>query len=271
MVAMLQRQTPWTGPKRIIVHAGLRKTGTTSIQDFLSRNAARLPRGIAISPRDDLTKAWRRAVAADIEKPARRAVQREARALRTAVQGIKADILVISDENLSGQSVVAPDGRDIFDLAATYLPMIEEAFYGAKIEFVIYTRAQDLWLKSAWAQGVKRSGIAESYENWRAGLPQIDPKEGLARLRSALKSPLHICAMEDDLAGPAPLIGRALFALAGLDNATLAGFEPAPRANESLPEAALGFLLKLNALELGKTDRRLVARLVEDHPELFAS
>lgn len=271
MMALLQRRNPWTGPKRIIVHAGLRKTGTTSIQNFLSLNAARLPEGVAVSPRDDLTKPWRKAVAADIEKPDRRAVQRAAKALGAAVQDISADVLVISDENLIGQSVVAPDGRDIFDLAATYLPMIETALHGAQIEFVIYTREQDRWLKSAWAQGVKRSGIADSFENWRSRLPRIDAQEGLARVRSALNSPLHVFAMEDDLDGPAPLIGRALFGVAGLDDATLASFEPAQRSNESLPETALGFLLKLNALELGKTDRRRVARLVEDHPELFAS
>ncbi len=261
----------WTGPDRVIVHAGFRKTGTTTVQDFLALNAAHLPQGLAVSPRDALTQGFRKAVAAHIDAPQPRGLAREAQALRMAVQKIGEETLLISDENLFGQHMATSDGRDIFDLAAEFLPMIEQALSGAAVEFVLYTREQERWLRSAWAQGVKRSGIARSFDDWQSGLPRLDPARGIARIRAALAAPLHVFAMEDDLSGPDPLMGRALFHVAGLDDATLETFDRPGRSNESLPGSALQFLLKLNALGLDAADRRRVARLVEDNPELFAA
>lgn len=265
------RKTSWTGPARVIVHAGFRKTGTTTIQRFLKTNADALPTDLVVSPRTELTRPWRKAVAAHIERPQPRALEKAADGLRASVQSVTAQTLLVSDENLFGQSMVTADGRDIFDLAAEFLPMIEEALAGAQVEFVLYTRKLEPWLRSAWAQGVKRSGVAADYPDWRAALPSLEPEPGLAKVRAALKSPLHVFAMEDDLSGNAPLLGRALYRLAGLDDATLQRLKHPPRANESLPATALSLLLKLNALGLETRDRRRVARVIEESPELFAS
>ncbi|MDJ0822691.1 MAG: hypothetical protein QNJ09_12895 [Paracoccaceae bacterium] len=267
-----EKRGPWQGAQRVIIHLGFRKTGSTSIQQLLAMNAGLLPDGFVASPRADLTKPFRKIAAEHAEAPQPKALRRAGQELRDAVEGIAADTLLISDENLIGQSMVTADGRTLFDLAVEVLPVIETAFGDAPLEFVAYTRDRTGWLRSAYNQAVKRSGVVQQRDDWIAGMPdRLDWQAGLDQLRGVLKAPLSIFAMEDDLAGEAPLMGRALLMHAGLTAEDLAGLERPGRSNESLGPGALQFLLKLNALGLPSKDRRRVARLVEDNPGLFAA
>ncbi|MBN9889169.1 hypothetical protein [Salipiger abyssi] len=267
-----QRVEPWTGPSRVVLHCGFRKTGTTFIQDVLRDNAAKLPEGFAASPRETLTRGWRRAVADDIRKRNRataRELQREAQLLRAAIAAMPAKTALISDENLFGTDVVAPDGATIFQLAAQYLPMLETALAGASLELVFYTRDMGKWLRSAWGQAVKRKGETADFDTWAARQPPLDWESGIATIRAAVASPVTVYAMEDDLAGEAPLMGRALFRHAGLDDATVATFDLPDASNTALPAGAMDLMRKLNGLGLAPKDRRAVSQLVEDNPEVF--
>lgn len=266
------RVQPWTGPSRVVLHCGFRKTGTTFIQDVLRENVAKLPEGFAASPRETLTRGWRRAVSDDTRKRSRataRELQREAQVLRAAIEAMPAKTVLISDENLFGTDVVAPDGATIFDLAVRYLPMLEAALAGAPLELVFYTRDMARWLRSAWGQAVKRKGETADFETWAARQPSLDWESGLAAIRAAVASPVTVCAMEDDLAGERPLMGRALFRHAGLDDATVASFALPKTSNPALPAGAMDLMRKLNGLGLSPKDRRAVSQLVEDNPEVF--
>ncbi|MEC7669289.1 MAG: hypothetical protein VXZ18_09865 [Pseudomonadota bacterium] len=266
-----KRAQPWTGPKRVILHCGFRKTGTTTIQEWMRLNAAQLPDGFAVSARDELTQPFRQAVSRHIRKPDLKSVEREAQALRAAIEGMNAETVLVSDENLFGRFMMADDGRDIFDLAAEILPLLERAFGDAPLEFVFYTREQDRWLRSAWAQDVKRAGVSQPFDQWRSALSSISWETGLARITAALTAPVHVFRMEDDLSASDPLMGRALFGFAGLSADQIAASERPGRENESLSAAALNFLLKVNALGLAQDDRRKVARLVEENRGCFVA
>ncbi|MBO6867401.1 MAG: hypothetical protein JJ877_10190 [Thalassococcus sp.] len=266
-----KRAQPWTGPKRVILHCGFRKTGTTTIQEWMRLNAAQLPDGFVVSARDELTQPFRQAVSRHIRKPDLKSVEREAQALRVAIEGMNAETVLVSDENLFGRFMMAEDGRDIFDLAAEILPLLERAFGDAPLEFVFYTREQDRWLRSAWAQDVKRAGVSQPFDQWRSALSSISWETGLARITGALNAPVHVFRMEDDLSASDPLMGRALFGFAGLSADQIATSERPGRENESLSAAALNFLLKVNALGLAQDDRRKVARLVEENRGCFVA
>ncbi|SIS83465.1 hypothetical protein SAMN05421759_104165 [Roseivivax lentus] len=266
---------PWQGPARVIVHCGFRKTGTTSIQDFLRLNADALPEGLSVSARDALTRPFRRAVQAHIHAPGRSALSRveaEAAALCAHWAQDSGETVLISDENLFGKDIVAEDGRTIFDLAATYLPILERHFgTGPDLHFVFYTRDRDAWLSSAYNQAVKRRGVTADADRWIAAIPgEVDWTPGLAKIRAALSAPVHVFAMEDDLSGAAPLLGRALFRLAGIDDAAMDAMPRPGRSNESLKPAVLDFMRKLNGLDIPLDARRKVGRLVEASQDLFA-
>ncbi|GGG81433.1 hypothetical protein GCM10011415_33740 [Salipiger pallidus] len=263
------RATAWSGPRRVVLHCGFRKTGTTFIQDVLAANA--LPDGLAASARDDVTRPWRRAVDEDIAKRSRasaRAVRDQGRALRSAIEASPAETFLVSDENLFGADLIAPDGETIFDLAARYLPLLEEAFEGAPIEFVLYTRDMDKWLRSSWGQAVKRKGETRDHADWRAGLPSLDWDSGLAKIRTAIRAPLTVFSMEDDVTAGG-LMGQGLFRHIGLTSAQIAAFDTPQSSNNALPAGALELMQQINALGLAPRDRRRVADVVEANGQVF--
>ncbi|WP_420328149.1 hypothetical protein [Mameliella sp.] len=270
-----QRVSGWSGPDRLVLHCGFRKTGTTFIQDVLRENTGKLPGGFVVSPRDTLTRGWRRAVADDIRRRKRgtaRAVLREAQALGAAIEAMKAQTVLISDENLFGADVVAPDGTaTIFDLAGHYLPMLEEALAGAPLDLVFYTRDMDKWLRSAWGQAVKRKGVTQDYREWAASLPPLDWDKGIATIRAAVRAPVTVFPMEADLEGENPLLGRALYRHAGLDDAEIAALDLPRASNTALPSGAMDLMRKINGLGLTPQDRRAVSQLVEENPQVFRS
>ncbi len=269
------KRTDASGPRRVILHCGFRKTGTTTIQNFLRLNADALPSGLAVSARDEITLPYRRAVLDDLRaagRSSRAKVDRAAAELCRHWAKATAETVLISDENLFGNDMITPDGRTIFDLAAEYLPILERHFAGVPdVQFVFYTRNRSAWLRSAYNQAVKRRGVTDTEDDWIAALPtSLDWETGLATIRAALSAPVHVFAMEDDLAGDAPLLGRALFKLAGIEDAALDAMARPPRANESLKPNVLDFMRHLNALDIPLDARRKVGRLVEAHQDLFA-
>lgn len=273
MILKVRRQdeAAWPGPRRIVVHAGFRKTGSTSVQDWLSMNASALPSGFLASPRDDLTRPFRKAANDFVKHGNRRRLRRACEDLRNAVAGIDAEVLLISDENLIGRSMVSDDGRTIFALASEILREMERAFGAAPLEFVFYTRDKDRWLRSAWAQGVKRAGVAVDFPAWKADLPTFEWEGEIAKIRDALRSPVRVYAMEEDLAHSPAVVGRSLFVHAGLPDHLVDTLPRPGRSNASLPRSALAFLLQVNALNLPLAQRRSISRLVEDNVDLFAS
>lgn len=257
---------------RIVAHLGLMKTGTTTIQSTLRRNAVALRGRVAVVAQDGATALVRRHGQrffqngrADAEAPLRDALA----GLRATLERDGAPVAIVSDENLYCRQVYSDDG-DLFAWTRQALPILAEAFDGHDMTFAFYGREPVAWMQSAWRQMVKRARCTVDFDAWRAALP-FDPdwSERFAELREIGGSP--IVALDMDAEAAQDRLGVGLFRLAGLTPAEIAAIDWSPARNESLPFGATEFMRRVNASDLPYRMVLRVSDLVEASRDMFVS
>ena len=260
--------------KRLVVHLGLRKVASTSLQVWLQENAPALRKehNVLVLARSERFGPWREAVYdcmnddghSNVNSSRRaegrllRAVDREARKLRRwMLQQPEATILV-SDENLFGARLYKEDARTttttLYDWACKILPRIDAIWDESAFDltFVIYLRQRNAtdsaWLHSCYNQEVKNNRLELSYNEWAAKLPPTlqDDKswnDQFRLLQAQVTSPLRVVIL-----GEEPQLGATLLQEVGVDVDGSTGLSEPPqqRLNESLPGAALEFMRAVN-------------------------
>ncbi len=253
--------------KKIIWHIGFRKTGTTSVQYLLAHLPAQAHPDLFVSSRDQLTRTWRDRIV----KATRRRTRPNLADLRADMANVAATLrktpqqtILISDENLFAFSLFARNGGHFFQWAAEILPLIEAEFADFENVFVAYSRPWASWLKSCYSQEVKRGRTARSYEDWRKRVPaDCNWTDGLATIRTAIRSPLVLLTHDSDAEAGMPL-GTQLLELAGVSRAAVIEIGPVPRLNESLTPAMMRLFRLFNLFGLNTVVRRVV------HPRMRA-
>ena len=238
-------------PRRIVIHAGFHKTGTSSAQQVLRINRPLLKpymRSLLKGVMRDLTHAargfstWR-----DPLTLAKFSHRFEALLNRNA--DMPRRTLCLSAEELSGHL----PGRDtLFDysaapiLAAEMARIAVQVFPRAELIFFYSTRAPEIWLRSAYWEHVKSSsltmGWAEFSETYGAA---ADLDRIVDDIAQSLPHKVHKSRLEDscDLpAGPA----TPLLDLCGVPVDLWPKLTLPPPANEQRDEAVLLALLAVN-------------------------
>lgn len=165
----------------VILHLGAHRTGSTSFQDALRRNADSLTgAGIGFwGPRRTRSGLFSGALpqpGSDPVRAARRARGRMQLHLnKTAASGVKT--LLISDENLIGSVRANMRARGLYPDIGQRMARYAQLFDGRVTRIVLSLRAQDLWWSSAIAYGIGRGApvpqyqalnrIAQARRNWR--------------------------------------------------------------------------------------------------------
>ncbi|APE42222.1 hypothetical protein BOO69_01445 [Sulfitobacter alexandrii] len=238
-------------PRRIILHAGFHKTGTSTIQSVLRENRVALKKHVALRLRwhmKDLVAAtrgystWRDPLT--LIK-----VQDRFTRLMDDLPGMPRRTLVISAEELSGH---LPGRGELADYSAA--PILLYAFWEIararypEAEILIYlsTRAPGPWLESAWAEHVKASNMTLPFEDFAAryhGAANLDAM--VAEIASRVPVPVHHRALESCLDLP---LGPAdpLLDLCDLPAALRAGLVPVAPANTRLKPEILQAMLEAN-------------------------
>ena len=198
--------------KRVLICPGFRRCGTSSLHSLLRPNRALLEPYFTAYVRDDLNHAWRTTVHSLFfkgkEKRLKRLPKLAEEIARTIDPGPSGQVL-ITDENLIGTRLYHPDGRTIFDVAETALPILERAFAGADVAFRFQIRDWDDWINSSYAREVVRRGATYSKEEYMAGMNAAETWEtGTKKIKDALASPVSFLNVTDDLIGGAP--GRSI-------------------------------------------------------------
>lgn len=260
--------------KTIIVHPGFRKTGTTTVQTMLRRNEALLSPHIGVVTRwtvpssEAMHKAGQRFTTSPGPATAR-AVRRAARAMSAAIAAMPQSVVLLTDENIIGRRIVS-DGRDVFDMAAETLALVERAFAGHDVRFVLTTRRRSGWMRSCYNQDVKRHKFAGDIDAWMARHDACrDWEEGERVLAAALTAPVRFVPMEADLA-EGRYLGRSILELAGLPEALLDALVPAPAQNPSLHAVQLDFIREVNALDLPYGVTARIVDIVRRRDDLFS-
>lgn len=265
---------PGQAARRMTIHIGLQKTGSTSLHRHLVLNAGTLtPRMVVRMPTEGtpMRPLGRAAVAFSLTPDAAHRA-----ALLDAIAAVRADLpdsglpVLLSHENLAGAMPGTGHERGLYPALPRIMAALDEGFAGFSVDYVIYLRRMEEWRPSVWAQAVRTDGYMRTWAEYRAetadlpGWPDL-----LARLQAAVGADRLTCFRLENEPDPAHP-GSQLLRHMGLTAADIAGLVPVEgRSMERLPPAATEFLRRLNGLALNPHARSRVADLVARAQHLF--
>lgn len=248
---------------RVIVHAGYHKTGTTSLQNFLSSNRKALKPWLSYYGKADFLAAGSHARQYG-QRPFPWRLWRFRRAFRRFLNRIDADVtIVLSRETFSGGMpghrriggrLMLGYGKAAQPLARVIIAELRRRFGPeTKIEFAYTTREREAWIASVWGHLLRSIRLTDDFATFRARFPDLQsPADEAASMAAFLAPiPVTVIALEDHAdqpEGPA----KAILDLVGIPADTRARLAPARRAN-----SGQGSDLKAHFLELNRsiTDR----------------
>ncbi len=247
--------------RRVIIHAGFHKTGTTTAQRFLMHNGKHIwpHHAIAIQHR--------------IRDPLQFALAYSTGAGQIALDEFRSRFnafletldlgtgrgLIISAENLAG---MMPGKNDLVDgyaacpvLMKTVAQCIEQVIDpNPDLTFHFSTRGKDAWLRSIWLHNLSKTRLTDNFNDFAAALgPTCDLERTVQQVQKSV-APYRVisAALEqvtDQQFGPAtPLID-----LLNLPDKARAALQNIPAENVMPPRDLVKAFLKLNRSPLGNT------------------
>ena len=262
------------GARRLIVHLGVQKTGSTSIQRHLRRNADALAGHLVVRTPEEgspMRPLGRAAIAFSLAPGADNA-QVLRLAFRDVLDGLPGgDVpVLISHENLAGAMPGNGGETRLYPLMPQIAALLAAEARDFAVDFVIYTRKQKSWLPSVWAQAVRTDGYRRSLAEFQAETAGLPGWGDLIRRMTAEVGRVTRLKVEDEADATRP--GRQLLRHAGLDDALIDRLEPLDgQANSRLNDGATEFLRRLNGLALNPHAHGRVVDLVARAPHLFAA
>ncbi len=160
-------------PRRIILHAGFHKTGTTSIQKFLRANRPALKKQIAVRLKPQLKPVLHAARAYSITGDPD-ALQSALDAFETVLQTLPAmprRSLILSAEDLCGHlpgRASLADYARAPDLLYGYVARILDRLPQTEPMLFMTTRSPDSWLQSAYWEHVRSFDLRQDYSDFQA-------------------------------------------------------------------------------------------------------
>ena len=258
-------------PRRVVLHIGFHKTGTTSVQAFLRANRKVLQPKAAIRLRGMMEpvvlaargfSTWRDPIS--LAK-----VSFRFDALLRSLPSMPRRVLILSAEELSGHMPgrgAQGDYSAAVALVQTYVAAIKRLF--PKAEVIIYAGIRDpeRWLRSAYWQHVKSSSMTMDYDSFVQAYPNAADLVGvLGQVQDAVDVPVFYRPLEafrDEPLGPA----SGLLEHCDLPAHLLRRLTPVPPANTRLPEPVL-----LDMLEANRTHKDSDARKAAKQSILVAA
>jgi hypothetical protein len=235
--------------KRIIIHIGTHKTGTTSIQKALFLGRESLSKVGVLYPATDLDRGTRQRLRKQGEMSAvarrgrPRAVERERSALTKEFEASGAHTMVISEEGLSGPN---PNCVEFFrPLAAQY-----------QLEVVCYLRRQDLFVESFFNQVIKRAerNLAHNiidYMNTERTRARLDYHRMLSTWRAL---PAQVTALDFATEARSGGLVASFLRAASIDSVNL----PEELANTSPDMRVILAMMDMNRLDIPFEDKRVL-------------
>ncbi len=245
-------------PRRVIIHAGFHKTGTTSVQRALEHSRQALAPCLHVILKPDIPDLCQAAIAyarAPSEEALELFRQQAAQCFANLPAGDMRPLL-ISAEDLCGQ-IPGRHGRVGYPQAPVLLAaLISVVPAHAAVRIYLSTRARTPWLRSCYAHHLRHGRMQMSEATFmkkHAHSPALT--DVAAAIAAHLKGiPVVTYALEDVTSHPqGPL--TPLLDLAGIaaDDRTIT--HPHRRANRSLPPDILAQFLVLNRQEADATTR----------------
>jgi hypothetical protein len=235
--------------KRIVLHIGTHKTGTTSIQKALYLGREALAAAGVLYPTTDFDRGVRQKLRKQGEMSAvarrgrPRAVERERSALVSEFEASDAHTMIISEEGLSGPN---PHCAEFFaPLAVDY-----------QLDVVCYLRRQDLFVESFFNQIIKRAerSLGDNiidYLNSERTRARLDYHAMLSRWQAL---PSRVTALDFSAEIRQGGLLKSFLRAAGVPGVTL----PEEQANTSPDMRVILAMMDMNRLQINFEDKRVL-------------
>ena len=248
-------------PRRIILHAGFHKTGTTTVQATLRANRGALKKYVALRLRwhlKDLVAACR-GYSDDRDPLTMIKAQSRFASLMDDLPGMPRRTLIMSCEELNGHvpgrgTVKTYDAAP--DLLYAFWEIAHTRFPEAEIMIYLSTRAAGPWLASAYAEHVKSSNMTMTAQEYATAFADAaDFRETISDIASRVPCPVHSASLESCRALP---LGPAnpLLELCDLPQSVLAELTAVAPENTRLPDDMLEALRHANEKYAGNPTKR---------------
>ena len=248
--------------RRIIIHAGFHKTGTTSLQQTLRANRAALRPDIRLVLRPGMKALCECARAYSLSRQDYDLgmVKYEAAVLIAALKSETAKTIIITSEDLSGHM---PGRHKLhgYGAAPHLMRAVSDAFKAASPEddltFFFTTRSAEPWLRSCYAQNVRAGRMVWDESDYMKRLKaSADHDQTLDLIKKEVADHALIDAALEEYATRPLGMAEALLDHLEMDAKGRASLVPSPAKNAALPEALIHELLALNRSDLDDTALR---------------
>jgi hypothetical protein len=199
-------------PRRLVIHAGFHKTGTTTIQQTLKLNRPVLKpvlRSVMRPGMKDLVVAAR-GFSTDGDALSRAKFHNRFGSFLYEQPPMRRRVLCLSAEELSGHlpgRPKVPDYRAAIKLAQDMAAGAHLVFPYAELVFFFTTRNPDDWLQSAWSEHVKSSSMTMSLDEFATKYRAAADLEGVvSEVAAAVSAKVVHSRLEEttgDTFGPA--------------------------------------------------------------------
>lgn len=254
--------------RRVILHLGFHKTGSSSVQELLRRNRARLAPHVAcaiqkdpaLRPLEAACKAYDRAP----HRLNRLRLRRAWRRLAARLAALPAEAAIVSSEDLMGRIPSDRDGEAVYARSAAIIGALQEATPELRLDVAFYSRDGVKWRDSLYRHLVRTRSLALTAGDFAALEKFRDPdaalRQAAERVGARVAGETALLSFEDDLGarlGP----GTALLALAGVGPEVMEGLEPVDQQNVGIDAGRVAAIQKAAPGWLPKPLRRAVVRL----------
>ncbi len=265
--------------KRLILHVGTHKTGTTAIQHFLYADRARLAQaGVLYAPCNDLLGGVRYAQHGVAHALSRYdAADREAlETYRGRLLDTPADTILISAEPFYRHFDQSSGGDQnahacFSDLRAAYLDRVAEYFAPFQTEVSIYFRRPDHYATSLYKENITSTNLTEKFDTYLTSSPRTSLFRYQDRLAELQKRFEKVAVHSFEEACKIGLVD-AFYEHHGLPRPEAVDAPDAMRSG--IPERATLWLVRskqATALDVRDRERRWTFALSDDGQQLFQS
>ncbi|WP_353339935.1 hypothetical protein [Pelagimonas sp. KU-00592-HH] len=260
--------------KRLIVHCGVQKTASTAFHHFVQRNRDVLGAHVTILTPEKGTptrELGRLCALFSLGRCTEGDLAAALDAVRAKIEMVKTTCIV-SHENIPGAMPGRSGVVELFPRLDAIFEIFEDRLGDLVPDYAFYTRQQDAWKVSVHNQAVKSDHYTETLETFLADTANCDSWAALQKRVEGFVGAerVHFLALEDEEDRQRP--GSQLLRLAGVPEDVIAEMSVSKsRSNESLNAGSLEFLRLVNRLDLPRTARTAVAKLIQGNPSLFVN
>lgn len=275
MIANNEQDRAGSGKRRLIVHIGVQKTGSTSIQRHLGRNADILSDRLIIRTPEEGTP-MRPLGRAAVKFSLGNDFDDTDAALKIALDDVLATLpannlpVLLSHENLAGAMPGNGGETRLYPALPKIVSLIRGHAKAFDVEFVYYSRKMNQWKSSVWAQAVRTDGYTLREDEFMTETAELPGWGNLHRRLVEAVGGKNVTRfkLEDETDAARP--GRQLLLLAGLSAEEIDALPPLEGTSmPRLSDASTEFLRQLNSLNINPYARGKVADLVARTQSLF--